>query len=135
MRKGKIKKVLKKYFTVKTMYYPIYDFVVKTDSKSYFIKVLNVTSNHQITVNSRDIWNLKKGKINGIRFNTISSELLKLKDFNKLDNKIIVLTNKPYKILKVLNESDLKDISNELFINDIFITYDIDELLNHLNSK
>jgi hypothetical protein len=78
------------------------------------------------------VWSLKKGKIKGIKFNTITSELLNLKEFNKFENKIIIMTNKPYKLLKALNESDLKDISNEKVVNNIFITSDIIELVEYL---
>ena len=43
-----------------------------------------------------------------------------------------MFTNKPYKLLKALNESDLIDISEESEINDIFVTYDISKLLEYL---
>ena len=132
MRKREIGKNLKQHFSVESKFLGNYDFKVIGNSKSYFIKVLNVTKNHQVTINSKLIWSLKKGKIDGIKFNTITSELLNLKEFNKLDNKIIVLTNKPYKLLKALNESDLKDISNEKVVNNIFITSDIIELIEYI---
>ncbi len=132
MRKGKIIKNLKEKYEVKTKYFKDYDLEVSNKSKTYYIKVLNISSNHQITVNSKLIWNIKKGKVDGIKFNTLDSVLLSLKEFNKLDNKIIIFTNKPYKLLKALNESDLIDISAESEINDIFITYDISKLLEYM---
>ncbi len=132
MRKREIGKNLKQYFNVKTKFLGDYDFKVDRDAKSYYIKILNITDNHQVTINSKLVWSLKKGKIKGIKFNTITSELLNLKEFNKLENKIIVMTSKPYKLLKALNESDLKDISNEKVVNNIFITSDIIELVEYL---
>jgi hypothetical protein len=132
MRKREIGKNLKQYFNVKSKFLGDYDFKVDGNTKSYYIKVLNITDNHQVTINSKLIWSLKKGKIKGIKFNTISSELLNLKEFNKLENKIIIMTNKPYKLLKALNESDLKDISDEKIVNNIFITSDFIELIEHI---
>lgn len=132
MRKREIGKNLKQHFNVKSKFLGDYDFNVDGDNKSYHIKVLNITDNHQVTINSKLIWSLKKGKIKGIKFNTISSELLNLKEFNKLENKIIIMTNKPYKLLKALNESDLKDISEEKVVNNIFITSDFIELLEYI---
>lgn len=133
MRKREIIKNLKEKYEVKVKYFKEYDLEVFSKSKTYYIKVLNVSATHQITVNSKLIWNIKKGKIDGIKFNTIDSVFLNLKEFNKLDNKIIVFTNKPFKILKALNESDLIDISNESKINDISITYDILELIKYID--
>ncbi|KFZ26261.1 MAG: hypothetical protein KQ78_01506 [Candidatus Izimaplasma bacterium HR2] len=132
MRKGKIIKNLKEKYEVKTKYFKDYDLEVSNKSKTYYIKVLNVSNNHQITVNSKLIWNIKKGKLDGIKFNTLDSILLSLKEFNKLDNKIIMFTNKPYKLLKALNESDLIDISEETEINDIFVTYNISKLVEYM---
>ena len=132
MRKRKIIKNLKEKYDVKIKYFKEYDLEVSSKSKTYYIKVLNVSSNHQITINSKLIWNIKKGKIDGIKFNTLDSVLLSLKEFNKLDNKIIMFTNKPYKLLKVLNESDLIDISEESKINDIFVTYDISKIVEYM---
>ena len=132
MRKGKLIRALKRDYEVNVKYYSHYDFEIKVDSKTYYVKVLNVSLTHQVTINSKYVWNLKKGKLSGIKFVTLDSELLNLKEFNKLDNKIIIFTNKPYKILKVLNESDLKDISNEKIVNNIFITHDLDDLIEYI---
>ena len=132
MRKRELVKKLKQDNKVNIKYFGEYDFEIITNSKSYKVKILNITNNHQITINSKIIWSLKKGKIKGIKFNTITSELLNLKEFNKFENKIVFLTNIPYRILKVLNESDLLDISKENMVNDIFITSDIEDLINYI---
>ena len=63
MRKRKIIKNLKEKYDVKIKYFKEYDLEVSSKSKTYYIKVLNVSSNHQITINSKLIWNIKKGKI------------------------------------------------------------------------
>lgn len=126
-----IKKIRKKY-KVNTKRFDIYDFEIIGESNTYHVKVLNITNSHQITINSKIIWELKKGKLNGIRFKTLSSELLSINKFNNYKNKIILLTEKPYKILKVLNESGLKDISEKEIIDDIFVTSDIDELIRYI---
>jgi len=132
MRKRELIKSLKKHFNVNTKFFSDYDFEVESSSKTYFVKVLNITVNHQVTINSKTVWDLKKGVISGIRFKTVASSLVNLEEFNKLDNRIIVLTSKPFKVLKVLNESDLLDISNEKEVNDTFITSDIDELIEYI---
>jgi hypothetical protein len=132
MRKKEILKKLKKHYNVNVKLFGEYDFEVVTESKTYYLKVLNITVNHQVTINSKIIWNLKKGVINGIRFKTASSSLLNLEEFNKLDNKIIVFTSKPFKVLKALNESDLLDISDTNEVNETFFTSDIEELIGYI---
>ena len=133
MRKRGIVKKLRSEYEVNTKLFGIYDFEIVKESKSYYVKVLNITKNHQITVNSKLIWNIKRGRVDGIKFNTISSDLLNLSEFNKLENKIIVLTNKPYRLLKALNESDLKDISEESVVNEIFVTSDFLRLKEYIS--
>lgn len=133
MRKKEIFKNLKNKYNVTNKHFSVYDFKVVTDNKTYYVKVLNLTTNHQVTINSKNIWNLKKGVINGIRFKTVTSSLVNFEEFNKLDNKIVVFTSKPYKVLKVLNESDLLDISNIKEVNNTFITSDIEEVIEHIN--
>jgi len=132
MRKREIIKKLKRIYKIKTKSLGVYDFEVITDNKSYFVKIINITNNYQVTINSKIIWDLKKGTINGIRFKAVSSNLISLKEFNKLENKVVIFTSKPYKVLKVLNESDLLDISNEKTVNDIFITSKIEDLIEYI---
>jgi hypothetical protein len=59
------------------------------------------------------MWEIKKGKVSGIRFIQYNSTLIKLKGFMQKEYRVVILTNKPYKILKQINESDIKDVSNE----------------------
>ena len=132
MRKKEIIKKLRTEFKVKSNRFGNYNFEVISGNKSYFVRVLNITINHQITINSKIIWDLKKGVTSGIRFKTISSNLINLEEFNKLDNKVIFLTSKPFKILKALNESDLLDVSNDNVVNETFITSDITEFIGYL---
>ena len=132
MRKRELIRNIKEKYQVNIKYFGDYDFEVKGSLESYFVKVLNITENHQITINSKVIWNLKKGKIKGIKFNTTSSKFIHLKEFNKYKNKIIVFTSKPYKILKALNESDLIDISTDSLVNDIYFTSNINDILSYI---
>lgn len=133
MRKREIIKNIREKYKVNIKHFGDFDFEVIGSTESYFVKVLNITENHQITVNSKIIWNLKKGKIKGIKFTTISSELINLKKFNSYKNRMIIFTSKPYKILKALNESDLSDISTETKVNDIFFTSNINDVLYYIN--
>jgi hypothetical protein len=58
------------------------------------------------------MWEIKYGKQVGSRFNTTSTKLINLKNFQTLNNKMIVFKAQPYKIYKHINESDLIDISD-----------------------
>lgn len=135
MRKRELIKRLKNQFSINKKLLNDYDFEVFTGTKSYFVKVLNISNNYQITVNSKLVWNLKKGIVDGIRFKSTSSSLLQIKEFNKLENKIVFFSSKPYKILKAINESDLIDISDKNVVNDIFITSEINELIEYLKNN
>lgn len=132
MKKREVIRKLKENFDVNIKYFGVYDFSFVKGSKTYHVKVLNVSSSHQITINSRSIWELKRGRIRGIKFDTIDSKLESLEEYNRLNNKIIFLTEKPFKILKVLNESDLEDISDEKLIFDTFVTHKLSELISHI---
>ena len=83
----------------------------------YHIKIVNVTNKQILTVNSKYIWEIKTGKIDGLSFRTKETKRLNLKDFLKHKKPIIILREKPYKIYQYVNESEIIDISNsELFI-------------------
>ena len=56
-----------------------YDFEVITPNNSYSIKMINLTSNHLVTINSSTIWQIKRGKISGLKFQELDSNLLKCK--------------------------------------------------------
>ncbi len=102
-----------------------HDLVVLLNDLKYYIKILNLSANTILSFNSKTVWEIKKGKISGIRFLQYSSTLLKMAEFIKKENKILLLTNKPYKILKQINESEIVDVSEEQFVHDIFITQDL----------
>lgn len=135
MRKRQISRILKENFKVTQMFFSSYDFKVFNGNHRFNIKVINVLSTHQVTINSPDIWEIKKGRIKGIRFEEISSESVKLDEFNNLDNRIIFLANKPFKLLKALNESDLLDISGKNEIDNMFVSSDILKIIQYINEK
>lgn len=95
---------------------------------NYHIKILNTNSNIQLTLNSKYVWALKKGKVSGIRFKGSSSTLLDVRNFMQKENRVVILTNKPYKILMYLNESDIKDVSTRSVIHDTKFIYDFRNL-------
>jgi hypothetical protein len=118
------KKILKAIFPeaqIKKVFFHTYDYDLIKDHEVFHIKILNVNKNTILSINSKFIWEIKTGKPSGISFKTTSSTLINLKEFNKKKNKIIVFKEKPYKILKYINESEVVNISNQKEINDIKI--------------
>lgn len=105
-------------------YFKPYDYTITKENTIHHIKVLNVTKNAILSINSKYVWEIRYGRPNGINFRTSSKVRLDMTDFNKLENKIIVFKDKPYKILKYINESEVVDIStsNEVFDIRIFNT-------------
>ncbi len=86
---------------------------------NYHIKIISISEKQILTINSKYIWEIKSGKINGLSFKEISKQKIKLKLFLQYKNPIIVLKNKPYKIYQYINESEIIDISNTDSIYDI----------------
>ncbi len=125
-----IKRELEKEYIIKKRSSRYYDFIIILNDKEYIVKFLNIKINTLITINSIDIWNLKIGKADGIRFKSSSSNLLNLGEFMKQENKIILLKNKPYKILQHINESDIIDISNSIKNDSTYIISNLQELKN-----
>ena len=126
-----IKKSLQEKFPgakVRKVLFADYDFKLDFDNKTYHIKILNINRSTILSINSKIIWELNKGKAVGINFKTSSKTLIDMKPFNKLSNKILVFRNKPYKILKFINESEVVDISNSNEIFDILIFNSIKEM-------
>ncbi len=118
------KKILKEIFPdsrIKKVFFDSYDYKIINDSKTTHIRMLNVNRNTILSINSKFIWEIKTGKPSGISFKTSSSTLINLKDFNKQKNKVIIFKEKPYKILKYINESEVINISNHKEINNIRI--------------
>lgn len=107
--------------TIKRKFFKEYTYDLTLDGTIYHILKINIHKNTILSINSKNIWEVKYGKADGPNFKTNSKELINLKKFNALENKIIVFKEKPYKILKYLNESDIIDISNEKVIFDNLI--------------
>ena len=113
---------------VKRVLFKEYQYKLIMDQLTYHIKVLPVSSNTILTINSKHIWNIKRGRADGVSFKTGSSTLIYLNEFNKLPNKIIVFKSKPYKLLKHLNESDIVDVSSSALIGDIKIFWNMKDI-------
>lgn len=128
MSKKKLIKELILKTNGKKVLFKDYDVVFEHNNEEYYVKILNVNSSTLVTVNSPKIWELKRGKVDGLRFRESSKTLIDLTQFSTHKNKIILLTMKPYKILKALNESDLKDISFETYVHEIHYLYEIDSI-------
>ena len=122
MTKRQILKYLKSEFNTEKRSDNSYDITLNIKEKKYYVKIVNTNSNVLVSLNSKYVWEIKKGKISGIRFIKHSSRLIDLKKFMTKEQKIVILTNKPYKILKQVNESDIIDVSNEKYVHNIFIT-------------
>jgi len=133
MKKKEILNLLKSNnYTIKKKILSSYDFDIITPENTYALKIINLTSNHLVTVNSPTVWQIKRGKISGLKFHALDSNLLNIKDFVMNEKKIVMFSEKPYKILKHINESDIVDVSNQDIVNDIFLTSSIEKVLNHL---
>ena len=104
------------------------DFVISNNQINYHVLIVNTSKSTQLTINSPKVWEVAKGKIDGIRYRKTSSNLIDLKSYILLENKIVYLTEKPYKILKHLNESDIVDVSDKGIIDGISIVKSLKEL-------
>ena len=124
INKREIIKSLKKEFSVLKRSDASHDLIVVIDDIKYYIKIMNTNSNIQFTLNSRYVWQLKKGRISGIRFKGSSSALLDVRNFMSKENRVVILTNKPYKILMYLNESEIVDVSTKSVIHGTKFIYD-----------
>lgn len=133
MNKRELYKYIKTSLNGKKHFSMPYNYSIEAKGKTFYVKVLQTSANSQLTINSQSIWELVKGKVDGIRFKKTSSQMLNISHFMTLENKIVVLTNKPYRILKYLNESDVVDISKDESINGITIVKSIEELNKALN--
>jgi|LGOV01.1.fsa_nt_gb hypothetical protein len=113
---------------VKKVFFKDYDYIINKDDKKYHLKIIRVNSSSILTINSKIIWEIKYGKHSGVSFKTSSNTFINLKKFNLLENKIIVFKEKPYKLLRYVNESELVDISDSMKINNIIVFNNINDL-------
>jgi hypothetical protein len=102
--------------------------VINFNNIKYNVLIVNVSTCTQVTINSKNIWELKKGKLDGLRFRANDFVLLNLKRFMELNNKIIIFSNKPYKVLKVLNESEVEDVSLKPRVYDFGLVHDLKKI-------
>ncbi len=120
MKKKDIIKHLVENYNGKRARFSDYDVVFQKDGKEYYAKILQVSSSNQITINSTIIWEIKSGRISGVRYKATSSRMIDLSTFRRYENKVLLFTDTPYRVLKYLNESDLVDVSNEHNVHGIF---------------
>lgn len=99
--------------TLKRRFFKEYTYKATVGDEVHYILALPVTKNSILQINSQYIWEIKYGKQNGARFHTSRKKLFNITKFMKLPNKIVVFKEKPYKILKHVNESDVVDISDK----------------------
>lgn len=118
MTKREIIKKLKSEYNYKKRSDFSHDLIVVINEAEYHIKILNTSANIQLTLNSKYIWDLKRGRVAGLIFKGYSSTLIDVRNFMKKSNRIVILTNKPYKILMYLNESEIVDVSDKEIIHE-----------------
>jgi len=107
----------------------IYDYIIETNEKKFYIKAIYVPLNAAITVNSKDTWNLTYGGVRGRPGRGYSRQryLDELKDFLRKDLngvKLVLIYPTIDKIQKYLNESEIAILSYKESAYGIrFITY------------
>lgn len=108
-------------YHVKRKYFGTYTYQISTKDTVYHVLVLPTSRSHLVTINSKYIWNIKSGSIQGARFVTRSVKTVKMDAFLKLTNPIVVFKNIPYKVLKYINESEVVDITTTLDAHNVTI--------------
>jgi hypothetical protein len=103
--------------TIKRVWFKPYQYRIEHETQTYHVKVLHITSRHILTINSANIWNIKTGSVQGLQYKTRSSHLIDLSELFQYPNVVIVFKQRPYKILRYRNESDIDDISGAAEIN------------------
>lgn len=130
MTKKQIVKAILQTYNGKKASFKEYDVSFLHHEQHYYVKIMPVTAKTIVTVNSSIMWELKKGRFDGPRFKTTSKELVDLKSFMKHEHKFIIFLEKPYKILKAINESDLEDISHLNSVHGVSYFFDVNEIEN-----
>ncbi len=100
--------------SVKKKWLGSYTYQVICDGITYHILVLPTHAQQLVTINSKSIWNIKTGRIDGARFAVSHVKSIHIDDFLRLENPIIVFKKMPYKVLKYINESDVVEITSTL---------------------
>ena len=119
MTKKEIKKIMKNYPIFKSNRYE-YDYRFM----DHYIKILDTNSNTQLTINSPTVYEIHKGKRDGSRFIRKNSKINRLQ---KSDKVIFVLLDKPYRILKHINESELEDISSKAQVHKMKFAHTLED--------
>jgi len=122
--KRKLFKYLKTQFDISKSTNKDYDFDVIINDELFKLKILKIPSKALVTINSKTIWEYSKGRLDGIRFIKNSTDYINFNGFHKENNKIVFLSNKPHKVLRAINESDLEDITSKNYSVDTYIFTD-----------
>ena len=133
--KRQIKKYLKKNYKTRKKHNNSHDLIIRTRDCECHIKIMRTSSNTQVTINSKEIWEFKRGRVNGLRFKEYSKTLHDIGNFMELENNIIILTNKPYRIYKYVNESEVIDVSNELIVYNTSLISNLSDIKSIINEK
>ncbi len=133
--KRHIKKYLKKSYLTRKKHNNSHDLIIRTRDCECHVKIMKASSNTQVTINSKEVWEFKRGRVNGLRFKEYSKTLYDISRFMELENRIIILTNKPYRIYKYINESEVVDVSNEICIYNTSVTSDLSEIKSIINGQ
>lgn len=132
MKKKEIIKYLVDTYQAKKARFKEYDVSFVKDGEEYMVKIFNTNSSNQVTINSTIIWGIQNGKVDRSRYKTTSRRLIEMKEFQKHKNKIVLFTDKPFKVLKYLNESDLRDITDLREVHGIRYYYEVSEMSANL---
>ena len=128
-----MKQVLKELpCTVQKGWFKPYSYAITCDGITHHVYLVPTHKGQLVTINSKYIWNIKTGKIDGARFTTSHVKVLELQAFLKLENPIIVLKKPPYKVLKYINESEVDDITTSLDAFGLTILPNTQKLLTYL---
>lgn len=106
---------------MKKVYFKPYDYI----SDDYYYKQLSTTNKSILTFNSKEYVVIKYGSIKHGRFKTRKTSAFRLNLIPKDKQLCLLLKQTPYKIYQYINESEIKDVSDE---TDVF---DIKIIINH----
>ncbi len=121
MKKRQIIETLKQEYQTLKKEDASHQLIVLLNGKKVYVKIVNISANAIFSFNSKTVWEIKKGKISGIRFIQTSSTFLKTETFMDKTDKVIIFTTRPYKILRQINEADIEDVSEQAMVNGVLV--------------
>ncbi len=133
MNKRKIKKELMTHYNIKNTKNKFYDFLMENKNQTYAVKIIKTRKTTLLTFNSNKVLEIAQGTLDGLKYKKKSYELLSLDYSDEYQNKILLCTEKPYKILKYLNESDIEDVSAAKIVHHFFVCDTLSEVAKIVN--